>query len=136
MDINEALQFLRANHHSVLIAYRPDGTAQPSPVVHGVDEAGRVAISSRAPAYKVRALRRDPRVTLCAFTDKFFGAWVTVSGTAEIISLPEAMEPLVDLYRQVGGEHPDWDEYRAAMESERRVIIAITVTSAGPDRQA
>ena len=133
MNPSEALEFLRANHRSVLIVKRANGQVAPSPVVHGVDDGGRVVISSRETAYKVRNLRRDRRATLCAFTDNFFGPWVTVSGPAEIIALPEAMEPLVDLYRQVAGEHPDWDDYRAAMERERRVIIAIRPDSAGPD---
>ncbi len=135
MDPSEALEFLRANHRSVLIVQRSGGDVAPSPVVHGVDDAGRVVISSRETAYKVRNLRRDPRATLCAFTDRFFGRWVTVTGPAEIISLPDAMQPLVDLYRQVAGEHPDWDEYREAMVKERRVIIAIRPEAAGPDVQ-
>ena len=134
MDIQEALEFLRSNHRSVLIARRADGQPQPSPVVHGVDSAGRIVVSSREPAFKVRNLKRDPRVTLCAFTDNFFGKWVVVEGRAEIMSLPAAMEPLVELYRGVAGEHPDWDEYREAMVREKRVIIAITPISAGPDR--
>lgn len=133
MEPDAARDYLRANHHSVLIARKPDGTPQPSPVVHAVDEAGRVCISSREPAYKVRNLRRDPRVTLCAFTDRFFGQWVVVDGTASIISLPDAMDPLVAIYQQVAGEHPDWAEFRAAMERERRVVIAIDIERAGPD---
>jgi PPOX class probable F420-dependent enzyme len=136
MEIADALEYLRSNHHSVLITRRRDGEPNPSPVVHGVDEQGRVVISSREPAYKVRQLRDDPRAVLCAFPDQFFGSWVRVSGPAEIISLPEAMPRLEDLYRQVQGEHPDWDDYRAAMERDRRVIIAITPESAGPDVQA
>lgn len=134
MEIAEALDFLRANHRSVLIARRHDGEPQPSPVVHGVDAEGRIVVSSREPAYKVRNLRRDPRTTVCCFTDRFFGEWVVVDGRAEIVSLPEAMEPLVDLYRQVAGEHPDWDDYREAMVREQRVIIAITPAAAGPNR--
>jgi PPOX class probable F420-dependent enzyme len=134
MEIAKALDFLRANHWSVLIARKPGGHPQPSPVNHGVDDQGRVVISSREPAYKVRNIRRDPRVTLCAFTNRFYGEWLAIDGTAEIISLPDAMEPLVDLYRQVQGEHPDWEDYRAAMIRDKRVIIAITPTSAGPDR--
>jgi PPOX class probable F420-dependent enzyme len=134
MEIAKALDFLRANHWSVLIARKPSGDPQPSPVNHGVDDAGRIVISSREPAYKVRNIRRDPRVSLCAFTNRFYGEWLATDGTAEIISLPEAMEPLVDLYRQIQGEHPDWDDYRAAMIRDKRLIIAITPTSAGPDR--
>jgi PPOX class probable F420-dependent enzyme len=133
MDIDDAHTYLATNHHSVLITRKPDGTPQPSPVVHGLDETGRVVISSREPAYKVRNLRRDARVSLCAFPDKFFGRWIVVEGTATIISLPEAMAPLVDLYRQVAGEHKDWDDYRAAMERERRVVIAVQIQRAGPD---
>ncbi|HUE58458.1 MAG TPA: PPOX class F420-dependent oxidoreductase [Acidimicrobiales bacterium] len=134
MDIGNALEFLRSNHWSVLIARKSNGDPQPSPVNHGVDAQGRVVISSREPAYKVRNIRRDPRVSLCAFTNRFYGEWVNIDGTAEIISLPEAMEPLVDLFRQIQGEHPDWDDYRAAMVRDKRLIIAITPTSAGPDR--
>jgi PPOX class probable F420-dependent enzyme len=134
MDIDEAREFLRSNHKSVLITFGAEGDVRPSPVVAGVDNQGRIAISTREPAYKVRNLRRDPRATLCAFSDNFYGGWVTVTGQAEVISLPDAMEPLVDLYRQIGGEHPDWADYRAAMVKEKRVIIAITPTSAGPDR--
>jgi PPOX class probable F420-dependent enzyme len=133
MDIDAARTYLGTNHHSVLITRKQDGTPQPSPVVHGLDEAGRVVISSREPAYKVRNLRRDQRVSLCAFPDAFFGRWIVVEGTATIISLPEAMEPLVDLYRQVAGEHKDWDDYRAAMERERRVVIVVQIERAGPD---
>lgn len=136
MDIGEALDYLRQHHHSVLITRRGDGEPNPSPVVHGVDGAGRVVISSREPAYKVRNLRADPRAVLCAIPDEFFGRWVRVSGRAEIVALPAAMDGLIDLYRQVAREHPDWDEYRAAMETDRRVIIAISPESAGPDRQA
>ena len=134
MDINEALDFLRTNHRSVLVTRKQDGGPQLSPVVHGVDPLGRVVISTREPAYKVRNLDRDPRAGLCSFTDGFFGPWVQVDGTAELIHLPDAMEPLVDLYRQISGENPDWDDYRAAMVRDRRLIIAITPTSAGPDR--
>lgn len=134
MELQDALDFLRNNSRSVLIARRPDGAPQPSPVNHGVDDRGRVCISSRETAYKVRNLRKDPRATLCAFTDDFYGKWVVVEGRAEIISLPEAMEPLVDLYRSIAGEHPDWDDYRAAMVRDKRLIIAITPESAGPDR--
>jgi PPOX class probable F420-dependent enzyme len=133
MDIDEARSYLGANRHSVLITRKHDGSPQPSPVVHGLDAAGRVVISSREPAFKVRNLRRDPRVSLCAFPDAFFGKWIVVEGNATIISLPEAMEPLVDLYRQVAGEHPDWDEYRAAMTKEQRVVIAVHIDRAGPD---
>jgi PPOX class probable F420-dependent enzyme len=134
MDLDEARQFLRANHRSVLVTRKRTGDPQLSPVNHGVDDLGRVVISSREPAYKVRNLRRDRRASLLGLNDGFYGEWVQIDGTAELISLPEAMEPLVELYRQIQGEHPDWDDYRAAMLRDQRLIIAITPASAGPDR--
>jgi len=135
MDTGEAIEYLRQNHRSVLITRRRDGEPNPSPVVHAVDDSGRVLISSREPAYKVRNLKADPRAVLCAFQDQFFGRWVRVSGPAEIIALPEALPVLEDLYRQISGEHPDWDEYRQAMRDQRRVVVRVTLASAGPDRQ-
>jgi PPOX class probable F420-dependent enzyme len=113
---------------------RANGTPQMSPVTVGVDDAGRVMISSREMAYKVRNLRRDPRASVCAFTTAFYGEWVQVDGTASIVPLPEAMDLLVDYYRRISGEHPDWDDYRAAMERDRRVMILIDIERAGPDR--
>jgi PPOX class probable F420-dependent enzyme len=134
MDLDDALRFLRTNHRSVLTTRKHNGDPQLSPVVHGVDDHGRVVISSRQPAFKVRNLRRDPRASLLGLNDGFYGEWVQVDGNAELISLPDAMEPLVELYRQIQGEHPDWDDYRAAMARDKRLIIAITPASAGPDR--
>jgi PPOX class probable F420-dependent enzyme len=99
-----------------------------------VDAAGRLTVSSREAAYKTRHLRRDPWAQVLLLNDGFFGDWVYVEGEADVVSLPDAMEPLVDYYRSVSGEHPDWDEYRAAMERERRVMIRITPRKAGPDR--
>ena|ERR1700704_2597791 len=134
MDLEQARSFLREHRRSVLATHRLDGRPQLSPIVHGVDDAGRVLVSSREPAYKVRNLRRDPRASLCAIPDTFFGEWVQVDGKAEVISLPDALELLVDYYRRVSGEHPDWEDYRAAMVRDRRVIIRIELERAGPDR--
>ena len=106
-----------------------------SPVTVGVDAAGHAIISSRETAYKTRHLRRDPRASLCVFTDEFYGPWVQIDGTAEVVSLPDAMEPLVDYYRRIAGEHSDWDDYRRAMERDRRVLLRISIDSAGPERQ-
>lgn len=82
---------------------------------------------------KTRNVRRDPYASLCVFSDAFFGDWVQVEGTAEVISLPTAMDLLVDYYRRVADEHPDWADYRAAMERDKRVIIRVAITRAGPD---
>ena len=135
MDVATAQQFLRENENAVLATWRRDGHLQMSPVTVGLDEAGRAIISSRETAYKVRNLRRDPRAALCVFVEAFTGPWVQIEGIAEIVSLPEAMEPLVDYYRRLAGEHPDWDDYRRAMTADRRALIRITIERAGPDRQ-
>jgi PPOX class probable F420-dependent enzyme len=133
MDLEQAREFLRANHRAVLATARADGRPQLSPVTCAVDDAGLVLISTRETAVKTRNLRRNPAASLCVFTDAFFGQWVQVDGAAEIISLPDAMDHLIDYYRRVSGEHPDWAEYRAAMVRDRRCIVRITITRAGPD---
>lgn len=134
MDLEEARKFLSDHHRAVLATYRQDGSPQLSPVMTDVDPEGMAVISSRETAMKTRNLRRDPRASLCVMGDEFFGSWVQVDGRAVIVSLPEAMEGLVDYYRRVAGEHPDWDEYRASMEKEQRVLIRISLDRAGPDR--
>ncbi|MDP8942919.1 MAG: PPOX class F420-dependent oxidoreductase [Actinomycetota bacterium] len=135
MDLDRARDFLRRYHRGVLATRRSDGGVQQSPVIAAVDAEGRVIVSTRETAYKTRNLRRDPWAQLCAFTDRFFGPWLFVEGRAEIVSLPEAMEPLIDYHKRFPGEDPDWDEYRARMERERRVLVRITIERAGPDRK-
>jgi PPOX class probable F420-dependent enzyme len=135
VELAEAQKFLSENECAVLTTWRRDGRIQMSPITVGLDAAGRAMISSRETAYKVRNIQRDPRVSLCAFTDDFLGPWVQIDGTAEVVKLPEAMELLVDYYRRIAGEHPNWDEYRQAMEQDRRVLIRITIENAGPQRQ-
>jgi PPOX class probable F420-dependent enzyme len=134
MDLDVARDFVRSHHRAVL-ATRTSRGIQQSPVVVGVDEEGRLTISSRETAYKTKHLRRDPWAQLCVMNDRFFGEWIYVEGEADVVSLPEAMEPLVDYYRGISGEAEDWDDYRAGMERERRVIIRVTPLRAGPDRQ-
>jgi PPOX class probable F420-dependent enzyme len=133
VQLDRALDFLRANHRAVLATTRADGRPQLSPVLCGVDTAGRVLISTRETAVKTRNVRRNPLASLCVFTDTFFGGWVQVEGKAEVVSLPEAMELLVEYYRLVSGEHPDWDDYRATMQRDRRCVIRIEIDRAGPD---
>ena len=133
MDTGRAAGFLRTHHRAVLATSRSDGMPQLSPVACAVDDESRVLISTRETAVKAKNLRRRPHASLCVFSDAFFGEWVQVEGDAEVISLPDAMDLLVDYYRRVSGEHPDWDDYRAAMVRERRVIVRITITRAGPD---
>ncbi|MHB1596513.1 MAG: PPOX class F420-dependent oxidoreductase [Streptosporangiaceae bacterium] len=133
MDLDSAREFMRIHHRAVLATTRSDGRPQLSPVTVGVDGAGRVLVSTRETAVKTRNLARDPRASLCVMTDRFFGEWIQAEGTAEIVHLPEAMDLLVDYYRRVSGEHPDWDDYRSAMVRDLRVIVAITLHRAGPD---
>jgi len=133
MDLDEARTFAREHHRAILTTIRDDGSPQMSPVGVGVDEEGNLVVSTRETALKTRNLRKRPTAWLCVFTDAFYGPWIQVEGDVQIVSLPEAMEPLVAYYRQVAGDHPDWAEYRAAMERERRVLLRIAPRRAGPD---
>lgn len=132
MTPDEAREFLRDNHHAVLATFRSDGRPQLSPVLAVVDGEGRVMVSTREAAMKTKNLRRDPRVSMCLLSNQFFGGWGQVEGQAEIVSLPDAMDLLVDYYRRASGEHADWDEYRADMEKQRRVIVRFAIERAGP----
>jgi len=134
VDLEGAREFMCEHHRAVLATRGSDGAIQQSPVVINVDGEGRAIISSRETAYKVRNLRRDPWAQACVFTDRFFGQWLFVEGEAEVLSLPEAMNPLIDYYKRFPDENPDWDDYRARMERERRVLIRIALARAGPDR--
>ena len=134
MDAEDARQFIRQNHRAVLATVRGDGRPQLSPVTAAIDDEGRVVVSTRAGAMKTANVRRRPWVALCVMSDQFFGRWVQVEGPADLLQLPAAMEPLVDYYRSIAGEHPDWDDYRRAMERERRLLIRVTIDRAGPDR--
>jgi len=104
-----------------------------SPIVTALDDDGRLLISSRETAIKTKNARRDPRVSVCFLRSEFFGGHVQVDGTAEIVSLPDAMELLVDYYRRLSGEHPDWDDYRRSMEQEKRCVLRVTIERAGPN---
>jgi PPOX class probable F420-dependent enzyme len=133
VDIGHATSFLSKNPRAVLATTRADGRPQMSPIVAAVDDDGRVLISTREAAIKAKNLARDPRASLCVLSDRFFGEWVQVEGTAELIHLPDAMPLLEDYYRRISGEHPDWADYRAAMQRDRRLIVRITIERAGPD---
>ncbi len=134
MDLDKAREVIREQHRAVLATIRTGGTPQMSPVLVALDNEGQVLVSTREAALKVRNLRRDPRLWLCVLPDGFFGRWVQVEGSAEIISLPDAMDGLVDYYRRISGEHENWDDYREAMQRERRVLLRVALVRAGPDR--
>lgn len=133
MDIGRATSFLSSHPRAILATTRSDGRPQLSPVVVAVDDAGRVLVSTRETAVKAKNLARDPRVSLCGITNAFFGEWIQAEGDAELIRLPDAMPILEEYYRRISGEHPDWDDYRAAMTREKRLIVRITIDRAGPD---
>ncbi|MEV4642193.1 PPOX class F420-dependent oxidoreductase [Actinoplanes sp. NPDC049548] len=128
----ELLEFLRPRHHAILMTTRADGRPQSSPNTCGVDAEGRIVISTYPERAKAKNIRRNPRVSVCVLSDEFGGAWVQVDGVAEVLDLPEALEPLVEYFRVISGEHPDWDEYRKAMQEQGKSLIRITIESWGP----
>ncbi|MGY1604992.1 PPOX class F420-dependent oxidoreductase [Geodermatophilus sp. SYSU D00815] len=132
VDRDALLEFLRPRHKAVLLTRRGSGGPQLSPVTFGVDTEGRVVVSTYPQRAKVANARRDPAVSLCVLSDDWDGPWVQVDGEAEVLDLPEALEPLVEYFRVISGEHPDWDEYRAAMVRQGKSLLRITVTGWGP----
>ncbi|TVR36029.1 MAG: PPOX class F420-dependent oxidoreductase [Nitriliruptor sp.] len=129
---DDLLAFLRPRHHHVLITTRRDGRPQVSPVSGGIDDQGRIVIATYPQRAKVANLRRDPAATVLALSDDWDGAWVQVDGTAEVIDLPDALEPLVDYFRAISGEHPDWNEYRQAMVDQGKCLVRIRIEDWGP----
>lgn len=132
VDRDALTEFLRPRHRVVLMTTRADGRPQSSPVSCGVDAEGRLVVSTYPERAKVTNIRRDPRVSACVLSDDWNGPWVQVDGVAEVLDLPEALEPLVDYFRGISGEHPDWDEYRAAMVAQGKSLIRVTIESWGP----
>jgi PPOX class probable F420-dependent enzyme len=132
VDLDQLLEFVRPRHQMVLITHRRDGSPQASPVTAGVDEQGRIVISTYPERAKTANARRVPEVSVLVLSDDFGGAWVQVDGTCEVLDLPEALEPLVDYFRAISGEHPDWDEYREAMRAQGKSLLRITPTRWGP----
>jgi PPOX class probable F420-dependent enzyme len=132
VDRDGLLEFVRPRHHAILMTTRTDGHPQSSPVACGVDEQGRVVISTYPQRAKAVNVRRDPRVSLCVLSDDFGGAWVQVDGVAEVLDLPDSVEPLVDYFRCISGEHPNWDEYRQAMVDQGKSLIRVTIEAWGP----
>ena len=127
MTPDEKREFVRKNHRAVLVTHRADGRLQTSPIVCAVHADGRIAISVTEARAKTKNLRRDPRATLCVLNDGFFGEWTQIDGTTEIVDMPDALDGLKALYRAVAGEHPDWDDYAAAMARDRRVLLLIDI---------
>ena len=132
VDRGALLEFLRPRHQAVLLTRRRDGGAQLSPVTCGVDGEGRIVVSTYPQRAKVANARRDPSVSMCVLSADFDGPWVQVDGQAEVLDLPEALDPLVEYFRSISGEHPDWDEYRQAMTRQGKSLLRVTITGWGP----
>ncbi len=128
----DLLDFVRPRHRMILLSRRRDESAQLSPVTAGVDEGGRIVISTYPERAKVANLRREPTCSVVVLSDEWNGAWVQVDGTAEVLDLPDALDPLVEYFRSISGEHSDWDEYRQAMREQGKCLIRITPTRWGP----
>ncbi|OJX96915.1 MAG: PPOX class F420-dependent enzyme [Micrococcales bacterium 73-15] len=132
VDLPDLLAFLRERHDGVLVTARRDGSPQLSPVTYGVDGAGRVVVSTYPERAKVHNLRRNAAASLMAVSSPFADPWVQVDGTAEVLDLPDALDDFVEYYRVIAGEHPDWDEYRAAMLAQGKCLVRLTITRWGP----
>jgi PPOX class probable F420-dependent enzyme len=129
---DELVDFIRPRHKAIVITTRSDGRPQASPVSCGVDDSGRIVVATYPERAKTRNARRQPDVSVLILSDDFGGPWVQVDGTAEVLDVPEAVEPLVEYYRSISGEHPDWDEYRAAMVRQGKSLLRVTPVSWGP----
>jgi PPOX class probable F420-dependent enzyme len=132
VERNELLDFIRSRHHVVLLTAKRDGTPQLSPVTAGLYGEGRIVISTYPERAKTHNARRQPQIDVLVLSDDFGGPWVQVSGTAEVLDLPDALEPLVEYFRVIAGEHDDWDEYRAAMQRQGKSLIRVTIERWGP----
>ena len=132
VERDELLDFVRPRHKATLVTTRRDGRPQVSPVTCGVDHDGRLVISTYPQRAKVANLRRDPAVTVLVHSDDWDGPYVQLDGTAEVLDLPDSIEPLVDYFRSISGEHPDWDEYRQAMRDQGKSLIRVTIEHWGP----
>ena len=126
------VEFLRDRHHMILLTHRSDGGVQGSPVTAGVDGEGRIVVATYPERAKSRNVARHGKASVITLSEDFNGAWVQVDGDAELITLPEAVEPLVEYFRAIAGEHPDWDEYREAMVTQGKALIRITPTRWSP----
>ena len=132
VSLTDLLAFVRPRHRMLLATTRSDGRPQMSPVSGGVDEHGRLVISSYPSRAKTRNAERDPQTSVLVLSDEWDGPWVQVDGAAEILHMPEAGDGLVDYFRCIAGEHPNWDEYRAAMTLQNKSLIRITPTRWSP----
>jgi len=132
VELPALLEFIRPRHHGILITTRSDGRPQSSPVSYGLDRAGRIVVSTYPARAKTRNARRDPRVSLCVLSDDWDGPYVHLDGTAQVLDMPDALDALIEYYRCIAGEHPDWDDYRAAMVRQDKSLLRVTIDRWSP----
>jgi PPOX class probable F420-dependent enzyme len=132
VGLDQLLEFVRPRHRAILLTTRADGRPQGSPLTCGLDNAGRLVVSTYPERAKTRNARRDPRVSIIVLSDEWNGPWVQIDGTSEVVDVPESVEPLVEYFRNISGEHPDWAEYREAMLTQGKSLIRITPERWGP----
>ncbi len=129
---SEMEDFVGARHHATLVTHRRSGGLQMSPVSCGMDDQGRVVISTYPQRAKIANIRSRSEVSMVIHSEDWDGPYVQLDGVAEVLDLPEALEPLVDYFRSISGEHPDWDEYREAMQRQGKSLIRVTIERWGP----
>jgi PPOX class probable F420-dependent enzyme len=132
IDREGLLAFVRPRHRALLLTRRADGWPQASPVTMGVGDDGDLLISTYPARAKVRNLRRDARASIVVMSDEFNGPWVQIDGEADVVDAPGSVEGLVEYFRNISGEHPDWDEYRSAMLAQGKSLIRVTPRRWGP----
>ncbi|MDO8108418.1 PPOX class F420-dependent oxidoreductase [Isoptericola sp. b441] len=126
VDLDGLLEFVRPRHRMILLTRRADGGPQASPVTGGVDDSGRLVVSTYPERAKTRNVRRRPEASLVVLSDDWSGAWVQVDGPADVVDATQDVEPFVEYFRNISGEHPDWDEYRRAMLDQGKSLIRVT----------
>ena len=133
MEISDAQTFLRDNHHGVLVARKKDGSLQMTLVSPVIDSDGKVIITARDSTYKIKNIKRDPRISLLVYGDKFNGSnYIQIDRKAEVIDHPRAMDIVLDWHRQIRGMPDNWDDIRKKTLSERRIVIRVTIEKVGP----
>ena len=132
VDRDGLADFLADRHHCVLATTRADGRPQMSLVTGTMLPSGTLSISTYPERVKARNVRRNPLVSIGVLGAEFNDAWVQIDGTAVVVDLPHALDHLVDYYRSISGEHPDWDEYRQAMTDQGKCVILVEPTRWSP----
>ena len=132
VDRAEMEEFVRPRHRGVLLTTRRDGRPQSSLVTLGLDTSGRVVVSSYPERAKSINAKRNPEASMVVMSDEFGGEWIQLDGTAEVLDMPDALDGLVEYFRVISGEHPDWDEYREAMARQGKCLIRLTIDQWGP----